>query len=95
MLCTIYKSPKKDQTYLYVLKRDDFSALPAALLQTFGQPVFVTVLDLASRDRLAGADIEKVRLQLQQQGFYLQMPPQSEDWLAEHKAWQASQPPVA
>lgn len=87
MLTVIYKSPRKDQTYLYVLKRDDFSAVPKALMETFGKPKLVSLLDLAKRDKLAGADIEKVVQALTAQGFYLQMPPQPEDWLAEHKEW--------
>ena len=87
MLCAIYKSPKKDQTFLYVLRRDDFSAVPEALLNSFGPPQLVTLLNLAGRDQLANADIEKVRQSLNEQGFYLQMPPQQEDWLAEHKDW--------
>lgn len=91
MLTVIYKSPRKDQTYLYVLKRDDFSAVPKALLETFGKPMLVSLLDLAKRDKLAGADIQKVTQALSEQGFYLQMPPQSEDWLAEHKDWVAQQ----
>jgi len=87
MLCAIYKSPKKDQTYLYLQNRDDFSAVPAALLQSFGEPVLVTVVNLASKDKLATADIDKVRQALTGQGFYLQIPPPAEDLLAEHKTW--------
>jgi hypothetical protein len=91
MLTVIYKSPRKDQTYLYVLKRDDFSAVPKGLLETFGKPTLVSLLDLAKRDKLAGADIQKVKQALTEQGFYLQMPPQPEDWLAEHKDWLVDQ----
>lgn len=87
MLTVIYKSPRKDQTYLYVLKRDDFSAVPETLLKTFGKPQLVSLLDLGKRDKLAGADIEKVRADLLSTGFYLQMPPQPEDLLAEHQDW--------
>ncbi len=94
MLTVIYKSPRKDQTYLYVLRRDDFSAVPAALLQTFGKPQFVTLLDLAKRSALAGADLDKVKTALTEQGFYLQIPPPPEDLLAEHKDWLTHQPQV-
>ncbi len=87
MLTAIYKSSRKDQTYLYLVKRDDFSAVPEALRQMFGTPVLVTVLDLAQRDKLAGADLEKVRADLADKGFYLQLPPPQEDLLKEHRAW--------
>lgn len=92
MLTVIYKSPRKDQTYLYLLRRDDFSAVPAGLLQTFGKPQFVTLLDLAKRKALAGAELEKVITALTEQGFYLQIPPPPEDLLAEHKDWLAHNP---
>jgi len=87
MLTAIYKSSRKDQTYLYLVKRDDFSAVPEALRQMFGTPLLVTVLDLAQRDKLAGADIDKVRAELADKGFYLQLPPPQEDLLKEHRAW--------
>lgn len=87
MLTAIYKSSRKDQTYLYLVKRDDFSQVPDALRQMFGTPLLVTVLDLAQRDKLAGADIEKVRADLVNKGFYLQLPPPQEDLLKEHRAW--------
>jgi uncharacterized protein YcgL (UPF0745 family) len=85
MLCVVYKSPKMDQTYLYVLRRDDFSAVPEALLKTFGKPMLVTLINLATKSKLAHADIDKVRHQLTEQGFYLQLPPPPEDLLKAHK----------
>ncbi len=87
MLSAIYKSPKKPETYLYVLRRDDFSQVPAALLEMFGKPQLVTVLDLSSRVSLAGADLEKVRHMLTETGYYLQLPPPPEDLLKSHKNW--------
>ncbi|HAT40477.1 MAG TPA: hypothetical protein DCS87_01975 [Rheinheimera sp.] len=87
MLTAIYKSSRKDQTYLYLVKRDDFSAVPEALRSMFGTPLLVTVLDLAQREKLAGADIQKVKADLQAKGFYLQLPPPQEDLLKEHRAW--------
>lgn len=88
MLCAVYKSAKKDSTYLYVERRDDFAAVPDALLKTFGPPVLVTLLNLAKREHLALADIDKVRQQLTQQGYYLQLPPPEDNLLAQHKAQQ-------
>ncbi len=86
MLCAIYKSPKKEQTYLFVKTRDDFSSVPEALMQTFGTPTLVTMINLATKNKLGMADIEKVRTNLTQQGYYLQLPPPKEDLLKEHKA---------
>ena len=86
MLCTIYKSTRKAQTYLFVNKRDDFSSVPEALMKTFGTPNLVTIINLDTKDKLAMADLEKVKTNLNEQGFYLQLPPPQEDLLKEHKA---------
>ena len=92
MLCAIYRSPKRDQTYLYIEKKDDFSRIPAELLVSFGKPQFAMLLSLNERKTLATADIEKVKSALTEQGFYLQIPPPPEDLLAEHKDWLAHNP---
>lgn len=86
MLCTIYKSTRKAQTYLFVNKRDDFSSVPEALMKTFGTPNLVTIINLDTKDKLAMADLDKVKSSLNEQGFYLQLPPPQEDLLKEHKA---------
>ncbi len=38
MFCVIYRSSKRDQTYLYVEKKDDFSRVPEELMKGFVQP---------------------------------------------------------
>lgn len=86
MLCAVYRSLRKEGTYLYVEKRDDFSKVPASLLQTFGKPELVTLINLAKREHLAQIDINKLRAALTEQGFYLQLPPPPENLLAAHKA---------
>lgn len=85
MLCAVYKSPKKQDTYLYVIKRDDFSAVPEVLMTMFGAPKLVTVLSLAKRQKLGVADIDKLKASLLAQGFYLQLPPPTEDLLKAHR----------
>ena len=37
-ICSIYKSPRKNEMYLYVLKAEALSRVPEALLQAFGTP---------------------------------------------------------
>jgi uncharacterized protein len=86
MLCVIYKSPKKAQTYLFIKQRDKFDDVPEALMAMFGTPSLVTIINLDNKDKLALADINKVRENLNNQGFYLQLPPPQEDLLKEHKA---------
>ncbi|AGQ31506.1 YcgL domain [Serratia liquefaciens] len=84
MLCVIYRSSKRDQTYLYVEKKDDFSRVPEDLMKSFGTPQLAMVLSLEGREKLASADIEKVKEALKEEGFYLQVPPPLENLLNQH-----------
>ncbi|MBI3311845.1 MAG: YcgL domain-containing protein, partial [Serratia liquefaciens] len=84
MLCVIYRSAKRDQTYLYVEKKDDFSRVPEDLMKSFGTPQLAMVLSLDGREKLASADIEKVKEALKEEGFYLQVPPPLENLLSQH-----------
>ncbi len=86
MLCAIYRSNKKDQTYLFVSKRDDFSEVPEALMSVFGTPTLVTLINLDTKKKLALADLDTVKQSIKTQGYYLQLPPPKEDLLAQHKA---------
>ncbi|MCX8956169.1 YcgL domain-containing protein [Erwinia psidii] len=86
MYCAIYRSPKRDQTYLYVEKKDDFSRVPAELLQGFGQPKLAMLLPLDGSKSLANADLGKVKTSLKEQGYYLQVPPPVENLLTCHLA---------
>lgn len=88
MLCAIYKSPKKEETYLYLPKRDDFSQVPDTLLATFGKPIFVMLINLANR-KLARVDIDKVEAELKSTGFFLQLPPPKENLLEVYKQQKA------
>ncbi|WP_047046799.1 YcgL domain-containing protein [Vibrio mexicanus] len=90
MLCSIYKSLKKEGTYLYVPKKDDFSQVPDALMQTFGKPVFVMVIKLEGR-QLAQVNVEKVKASLKEDGFFLQVPPPPENLLEKYKEQKAQQ----
>jgi len=85
MFCVIYRSTKQDQTYLYIEKKDDFSRVPPDLMARFGKPVLSMLLPLNGSKKLAAADINKVKQDLQDQGFYLQLPPPIENLLARHQ----------
>ena len=91
MLCAVYKSSKKAETYLYVPGRDDFSAVPEALLKTFGTPIFLMIMPLKNERKLAQLDVTKLRNELTSKGFYLQLPPPPENLLKAHLAQQKGQ----
>ena len=86
MFCAIYRSSRRDQTYLYVEKKGDFSRVPETLMQSFGQPQLAMLLPLDGSKKLAGADVEKVKESLASQGYYLQIPPPAENLLKQHLA---------
>jgi uncharacterized protein YcgL (UPF0745 family) len=90
MLCAIYKSSKKQETYLYVPGRDDFSKVPERLLKTFGTPVFLMIMPLKKDRDMARVDINKLRTELKTKGFYLQLPPPTENLLKTHLQQQNS-----
>lgn len=75
VLCAIYKSNKKTSTYLYISQKDQFDSVPESLLSQFGQPIFVMMLDLCKREKLAQANIDKVKASLLLDGYFLQLPP--------------------
>lgn len=84
MFCVIYRSPQRDQTYLYVEKKDDFSRVPEELLKGFGKPQLAMILPLDGSKKLVNASLEKVKTALQEQGYYLQLPPPPESLLKIH-----------
>ncbi|PKG57373.1 YcgL domain-containing protein [Shewanella sp. GutDb-MelDb] len=85
MICAVYKSLRKADSYLFVEKRDHFERVPDALMEMFGVPKLVMMLPLVKRDHLGFADIKKVESELNAKGFYLQLPPPVINLLEQHK----------
>jgi uncharacterized protein YcgL (UPF0745 family) len=77
MHCAIYKSSRKEDTYLYIEREDDFSRVPDALIDLMGQPQLVMTLELTPERTLSQADPDDVRKQLVEEGYYLQLPPKA------------------
>lgn len=74
--CWIYKSPRKNEMYLYLAKEDGFEDLPEALMSRFGRPELVMELELHAGRPLAREDVDTVMANLRERGFHLQMPPE-------------------
>lgn len=81
VLASIFKSSKHNEMYLYVDKRNQLEKIPETLHQAFGKAVHVMDILLTPERKLARADIEKVMSELQEKGFYLQMPPTEADYI--------------
>ncbi|RUR33952.1 YcgL domain-containing protein [Vreelandella andesensis] len=91
LLCEIFKSSRKDEMYLYVDKRKGMSSVPEALMETFGKPVPVLTMILTAEKTLARVNVADVMASIQEQGFYLQMPPAKEPYLLDvHRALAAN-----
>ncbi len=79
MLCQVYRSPRKEQMYLYVSKAEGLARVPDELLQRFGEPESIMLLKLDGSRKLARADADQVVAQIADKGYYLQMPPTAEE----------------
>lgn len=74
--CWVYRSPLKQEMYLYLAAEDAFDRVPAGLLERFGDPILVIELELSAQRKLAREDVTMVMSNLRTQGYHLQMPPQ-------------------
>jgi len=85
-LCTVFKSPKKDEMYLYTDRLEGLKRVPKELLELFGTPKEVMALPLSEDRDLGRADAQKVLDEIEEKGFYLQLPPAREDYMLDlHK----------
>ena len=75
MQAYVYKSQRKQDAYVYLARRDDFDAIPAALGAALLPLSFVLEVALTPGRRLARADAARVRADLAERGFHLQLPP--------------------
>ena len=75
MICSIYRSEKKQGAYLYLAPEKTLQDVPEDLMNVLGKCVQVMQLNLANKDKLASQDIKLVKENLQTQGYHLQMPP--------------------
>jgi uncharacterized protein YcgL (UPF0745 family) len=80
-ICSIYKSSKKDEMYIYVRKADTLSRVPEALLAMFGTPKLFGTLLITPDKKLARAEAAQVLGDIVEKGFYLQMPPTRENYM--------------
>lgn len=78
-ICEVFRSPRRDEMYLFVDKAAGYAELPEQLLAQFGEPVPVMTLVLTPDKRLARADAAEVLAKIESQGFYLQMPPTEQE----------------
>lgn len=69
----VYRSLRKNGYYLYVPVKDDFERVPAELLQSLGKLEFALDFELTSDRKLATESPERVRSNLDDVGYHLQI----------------------
>ena len=75
LLTTVYRSPRIAEMYLYVDRSEGLKRVPDVLLQRFGVPEQVSLLLITPERRLARVSAMDVLKQIEQVGFFLQLPP--------------------
>jgi len=79
VLCDVYKSRKKDETYLYVSRKDGLEKVPDELKEMFGKPELAMTLIITADKKLARYTGAQVLESIDERGFFLQMPPPKEE----------------
>ena len=78
MKCVVYNSLRQFDYFLFVKKEDVLARVPDGLRQMLGVLEKVMDLELDENRSLAQADVVAVIQQIEERGYYLQMPPQSD-----------------
>lgn len=74
MNCYIYRCSRKEDLYIYLAEKDDFSRVPAEIMRGLGITEFSMELELTSKKKLAKEDVVTVKRNLEEKGFHLQLP---------------------
>jgi len=74
-LVKVFKGSRKADTYVFVDYQEGLSRVPEALLAQLGTTSEVMSLKLTSERTLARANANDVLRQIDDVGFYLQLPP--------------------
>ena len=79
MQCYVYRSRRKPGSYLFLPIKDEFNRVPETLLKIFGTPEFSFEFELSpARNLVIKADPQEMLKVIQENGFYLQLPPAEE-----------------
>ena len=74
MNCFIYRCSRKDDVYLYLAEKDDFSCVPVDVMRALGNTEIAMELEITADKQLAREDAATVIKNLESRGFHLQLP---------------------
>lgn len=75
MLCIVYKSSRRPETFVYVADPEGLKKLPTALQQGLGTLNEVLRFELTAERKLAREDARLVLQNLESIGYHVQFPP--------------------
>ncbi|MBE0492845.1 MAG: YcgL domain-containing protein [Thiomicrospira sp.] len=75
MQVSAYKSPKKNELFLFIPQVSGLDELPKELLVMFGKPEHVIDFELTQDRKMGREDAKQVLENLHSKGYYMQMPP--------------------
>lgn len=78
-LVQVFRSSRREGTYLFVDLKEGLARVPEALLLQFGRPEPALRLNLTPERKLAQADAPTVLEAIAERGFYLQVPPPKQE----------------
>jgi uncharacterized protein len=90
MQCFVYASTRKNDSYLWLTRRDGFEVLSESLVLLLGELRFVLEVQLDEERKLPVEDARQIIEHLRTQGWHLQLPPQETLAAANHPAYQHS-----
>jgi uncharacterized protein len=80
-ICKVFRCSKKQEMYLYVDSQEELSRVPEALLTQLGSLSLVMTMLIREDKNLARAEAAKVLAEIEDKGFYLQLPPPPEEYM--------------
>lgn len=75
IMVSAFKSPKKQELYLFIPKEKGLESLADELLVMFGEPEHVIDFDLTPERKMPRCDAAKLYEAIQTKGYFMQMPP--------------------
>ncbi|HSG60577.1 MAG TPA: YcgL domain-containing protein [Pseudomonadales bacterium] len=81
-ICKVFRCSKKQEMYLYVDAGEALTRVPEALLSQLGTVSLVMTMLVSEHKKLARAEASKVLAEIEEKGFYLQLPPPPEEYMA-------------
>lgn len=78
MQITVYRSSVKEGLYIYLGVETPLDDLPAPVMKQLGEPERALEFDLTATRQLPNADAKEVLASIENQGFYIQMPAETD-----------------